>query len=84
MNKRIKNKIQKQIWESPIVILKRYHCDECKKDFLAQVHKKMMKESLVYLENNKIFCPICKKELKLTKQTEDVIQSNGYNNNTEY
>lgn len=68
MNKRIKNKIQKQIWESHIVTLKRFHCDECDKDFFAQIHEKMMKKTLEILKTNKVFCPICHNELKPIEQ----------------
>lgn len=68
MNKRIKNKIQNRVGSPPIVTLKRYHCDECDKDFFAQVHKLYAKKTLEVLKTNKVFCPICYNKLKPIEQ----------------
>lgn len=68
MKKRIRKKKQKQIWESPIVTLKKYHCDECNKDLFLQVHKLYAEKTLTYIETNKVFCPMCHNELKQIEQ----------------
>ena len=68
MNKRIKKKIQNRVWKSPIVTLKRYHCDECNKDLFLQVHELDAGKVLKYLETNKVFCPMCHNELKPIEQ----------------
>ena len=68
MNKRIKNKIQKKIWKSPIVTLKRYYCGECNHDLFLQVHELYAEKTLEFLKTNKVFCPICHNELKPIEQ----------------
>lgn len=68
MNKRTKNKIQKQIRKSPIVALKKYHCDECNKDLFLQVHKLYAEKTLGFLKTNNVFCPMCHNKLKPIEQ----------------
>lgn len=64
MNKRIRNKKQKQIWRSPVVSLERYHCDECNQNIFVKVHESLVEKTLKYLDAHAPLCPFCKKELK--------------------
>ena len=68
MNKRIKNKIQERIWKSPIVVLRKYHCDVCNKDLFLQVHELYAEKTLEFLKTNNVFCPMCHNELKPIEQ----------------
>ena len=63
MSNKIKKK-QKKIWQSKVVALKKYHCDECNQDFLLQVHELYKEKTLKYLEEHEMVCPLCKNELK--------------------